>query len=599
MTISDIGADLKAGAFRLFGALALVVAGLATMSVASATKAAAQDFRWDNERVETYREVRGESVRTANLDDRQYRRLTRYGRWIDHPIWGEAWKPDVGTKWKPFTRGQWVHDRDEGLVWESDEEFGSFVYHYGRWDFEERRGWLWVPGERYSPAWVMWREGDGVTGWAPLPPDKRRWGDSSPRDDNGGPFDLALPQIWSFVDTADLERPRVHRFLIPRGRNARLLQRSEPVFARAIGRSLGVVVGSRRGYGPGRGPSYVERFETYHRDWRVGPSRGYFDDFEIIIGDDPRDFWHERPGPISRSVRGREPDRDRATGRQRARSGNKPERLGERGQPRRNEHSRRRDAVEAKQQPPGATRRQRRQRGEAQETARRSGRNQPGGAGQRGEPLPSKATVGEARKRQPRFDHLQRRVTGQEPKQDAGAAARAEERARKQQRQGEKAARAQQARAAKQAAKEERKRAAKAKRAAEQEAAKAARREAKKKARQQAKAAEQAAAKKRRDERLEAQRAKAAQQKAAKAKAAKEAKRKAREERQRAKAAERAAAQKERAAERLAAAKRKAEARAHAATLRAQAAKAAAEEKARAKAERQAARQARRAEAAN
>src|SRR5262249_25433752 len=33
------------------------------------------------------------------------------------------------------------------------------------------RGWAWIPGRVYAPAWVSWRVGDaGYIGWAPMPP---------------------------------------------------------------------------------------------------------------------------------------------------------------------------------------------------------------------------------------------------------------------------------------------------------------------------------------------------------------------------------------------------------------------------------------------
>ena len=31
-------------------------------------------------------------------------------------------------------------------------------------------GWFWVPGNRWAPAWVAWRQEDDYLGWAPLPP---------------------------------------------------------------------------------------------------------------------------------------------------------------------------------------------------------------------------------------------------------------------------------------------------------------------------------------------------------------------------------------------------------------------------------------------
>jgi ribosomal protein L21 len=47
---------------------------------------------------------------------------------------------------------------------------GWATYHYGRWGFSKRIGWFWVPGSRWAPAWVSWRQSDDYLAWAPLPP---------------------------------------------------------------------------------------------------------------------------------------------------------------------------------------------------------------------------------------------------------------------------------------------------------------------------------------------------------------------------------------------------------------------------------------------
>ena len=46
---------------------------------------------------------------------------------------------------------------------------GWAPFHYGRW-YRSHRGWAWVPGTRWAPAWVHWRECSTHYGWAPLPP---------------------------------------------------------------------------------------------------------------------------------------------------------------------------------------------------------------------------------------------------------------------------------------------------------------------------------------------------------------------------------------------------------------------------------------------
>jgi uncharacterized protein YraI len=98
-----------------------------------------------------------------------YKRLAPYGSWVW--IQGQyVWVPSrVDRSWRPYTRGRWVYT-DRGWTWVSNEPFGWATYHYGRWGFSNRVGWFWVPGSRWAPAWVSWRESDDYLAWAPMPP---------------------------------------------------------------------------------------------------------------------------------------------------------------------------------------------------------------------------------------------------------------------------------------------------------------------------------------------------------------------------------------------------------------------------------------------
>jgi hypothetical protein len=53
-------------------------------------------------------------------------------------------------------------------VWISSESFGWATYHYGRWFYDELRGWVWKPGSQWGPAWVSWQANDRYVGWSPL-----------------------------------------------------------------------------------------------------------------------------------------------------------------------------------------------------------------------------------------------------------------------------------------------------------------------------------------------------------------------------------------------------------------------------------------------
>ena len=98
-----------------------------------------------------------------------YKRLSPHGNWTW--IQGQyVWVPArVDRSWRPYTQGRWVYT-NRGWTWVSNEPFGWATYHYGRWGFSNRVGWFWVPGNRWAPAWVSWRQGGDHLAWAPLPP---------------------------------------------------------------------------------------------------------------------------------------------------------------------------------------------------------------------------------------------------------------------------------------------------------------------------------------------------------------------------------------------------------------------------------------------
>jgi len=95
--------------------------------------------------------------------------LNAYGSWIDVGIYGRVWQPAVLSDWRPYTLGRWVWT-DRGWMWDSDEPFGWVVYHYGYWTQIGALGWVWVPGNEWSPARVDWYCDNGYVGWAPTAP---------------------------------------------------------------------------------------------------------------------------------------------------------------------------------------------------------------------------------------------------------------------------------------------------------------------------------------------------------------------------------------------------------------------------------------------
>jgi hypothetical protein len=103
-----------------------------------------------------------------------YDSLSPYGSWIYLSGYGWCWQPTVAVRvsgWRPYSdRGRWYWS-DAGWYWNSDYSWGWAAFHYGRWYYHGRCGWVWTPGTVWGPSWVSWRYTDGYCGWAPLPPE--------------------------------------------------------------------------------------------------------------------------------------------------------------------------------------------------------------------------------------------------------------------------------------------------------------------------------------------------------------------------------------------------------------------------------------------
>ncbi|MDQ6809307.1 MAG: hypothetical protein M3Z64_07770 [Verrucomicrobiota bacterium] len=101
-----------------------------------------------------------------------YNNLSNDGSWVELGDYGYGWQPNVAVSnrnWRPYSDGYWAYT-DVGWTWVSYEDFGWATYHYGRWTRLRDRGWFWIPGTEWGPAWVSWRTGGDYVGWAPLPP---------------------------------------------------------------------------------------------------------------------------------------------------------------------------------------------------------------------------------------------------------------------------------------------------------------------------------------------------------------------------------------------------------------------------------------------
>lgn len=152
-----------------------------------------------------------------------YNELSPYGEWVRHPQYGWSWFPrHVRAGWRPYSLGRWV-ESDYGWVWVSDEPFGWATYHYGRWAWDPRVGWLWVPGTVWGPAWVAWQQGNGYIGWAPLPP---AVGFDFQIGIRLGGFDLRFgiaPRDYAFVDERRFLDSRIGGYLEPEARNVTII----------------------------------------------------------------------------------------------------------------------------------------------------------------------------------------------------------------------------------------------------------------------------------------------------------------------------------------------------------------------------------------
>jgi hypothetical protein len=135
-----------------------------------------------------------------NIDD-----LNSYGNWIVVANYGKVWQPSVVADWQPFYNGHWVFDGNN-WVWESYEDFGWIVYHYGNWINTPDQGWVWLPGRgTWSPARVQWIQYGDMVGWAPMPAQGARLPE---------PWEAQSRRVWNVVRANDFNKDNVTRYRI-------------------------------------------------------------------------------------------------------------------------------------------------------------------------------------------------------------------------------------------------------------------------------------------------------------------------------------------------------------------------------------------------
>jgi len=95
-----------------------------------------------------------------------------YGEWLWHDLYGYVWRPYLndhrypwGT-WQPYIYGSWT-SYDGQLFWIPGEPWGWVPYHLGIWMWDKSKGWVWLPGSLFAPAWVDWAFYSGMYCWRP------------------------------------------------------------------------------------------------------------------------------------------------------------------------------------------------------------------------------------------------------------------------------------------------------------------------------------------------------------------------------------------------------------------------------------------------
>jgi len=152
-----------------------------------------------------------------------YERLEPHGTWLETPQFGEIWQPApryTPQGWQPYTRGEWTY-ADVGWTWVSSEPFGWATYHYGRWSNISGRGWCWIPGNQWAPAWVSWRTGRDYVGWAPLPVQAGFRGNRI-----GVNIDIEFdsgPSCYNFVPNRYFGSSSIYRYVVPRNQNVAII----------------------------------------------------------------------------------------------------------------------------------------------------------------------------------------------------------------------------------------------------------------------------------------------------------------------------------------------------------------------------------------
>jgi hypothetical protein len=95
-----------------------------------------------------------------------------YGEWLWHDLYGYVWRPTYNDYypwggWTPYYYGSWTSYQNQ-MFWIPNEPWGWVPYHLGLWMWDKNRGWLWIPGSAFAPAWAVWDFYFGSYLWRPM-----------------------------------------------------------------------------------------------------------------------------------------------------------------------------------------------------------------------------------------------------------------------------------------------------------------------------------------------------------------------------------------------------------------------------------------------
>jgi hypothetical protein len=94
-----------------------------------------------------------------------------YGEWLWDDLFGYVWHPYIDNGrypwgWSPYHYGFWSYTGGQ-MFWVPQEPWGWVPYHLGIWHWDKKRGWFWLPGSLFAPAWVDWDFYFGYASWRP------------------------------------------------------------------------------------------------------------------------------------------------------------------------------------------------------------------------------------------------------------------------------------------------------------------------------------------------------------------------------------------------------------------------------------------------